>query len=280
MLGPWEQLGIVLFASVVLMALLWVIQRRTGDAGIVDVGWSYALAVSAVFVALTGAGDVAHRVAIGLLVVLWGFRLGTHLLTDRILKGAEDGRYQMLRERAGDRVQPVLFAFYQAQALLVPVLSVPFVIAATAQRDGLGAPAISGIGLWVMALVGESIADRQLARFKRRDDVKGKTCREGLWRYSRHPNYFFEWLMWVSYALIALEAPLGWIGLLAPALMLLLVLKVTGIPPTEARALRSRGEDYRDYQRTTSPFVPWPVNTPPFAGRGSIAKAGEALENG
>jgi len=277
MIPIWQQLLIILSASVGLMALLWFVQRRTGDAGIVDVGWSYALAASGVFAAIVGSGDLSHRVLIGLLVGVWGLRLGTHILTDRVLSGTEDGRYQMLRERVGDKIQPVLFVFYQFQALLVPILSLPFVFAASAGADnqtrlvgGLGTLAVIGAGIWVVSILGESLADRQLKRFKRKPDSKGKTCREGLWRYSRHPNYFFEWLMWVGYALIALEAESGWWGLIAPALMLLLILKVTGIPPTEARSVKSRGDDYRRYQRTTSAFFPWfPREDPQQAAKGA-----------
>ena len=86
----------------------------------------------------------------------------------------------------------------------------------------------------------------------------GKTIRSGLWRYSRHPNYFFQWLAWIAFALIALAAPWGWIALFAPALILYLILFVTGVPPSEERALASRGDDYRRYQRETSVFVPLP----------------------
>jgi steroid 5-alpha reductase family enzyme len=102
-----------------------------------------------------------------------------------------------------------------------------------------------------------------LAQYRGDPVNRGKTCRLGLWKYSRHPNYFFEWLYWWVYVLIAWTAPLGWISLLAPGLMLFFLLKVTGIPATEAQAVRSRGDDYRDYQRTTSMFIPWfPQKTP------------------
>ena len=116
------------------------------------------------------------------------------------------------------------------------------------------------------AIVGETVADRQLANWRKDPNNKGRTCRSGLWRYSRHPNYFCEWLMWCAYAALAWPGPLGPVALGAPALLLFLVLKVTGIPPTEARALASRGADYRRYQRTTSAFVPWPPRPDPGAG--------------
>ena len=108
-----------------------------------------------------------------------------------------------------------------------------------------------------MALAGESAADRQLEAFRRDPANRGKTCRVGLWRVSRHPNYFFEWLVWVAYFVFALASPWGWVTIYCPALMLFFLFRVTGIPATEAQALKSRGEDYRQYQRTTSAFFPW-----------------------
>jgi steroid 5-alpha reductase family enzyme len=116
---------------------------------------------------------------------------------------------------------------------------------------------ITAVGLWLVAIIGETVADRQLAAFRANPDNRGRTCRSGLWAYSRHPNYFFEWLNWCAYALMALPAPYGWAGLASPVIMLFLILKVTGVPPSEEQALASRGDDYRDYQRTTSVFIPW-----------------------
>ncbi|MFG0328062.1 MAG: DUF1295 domain-containing protein [Phycisphaerales bacterium JB037] len=257
MLGIWAQLGIIAGGAVAVMVALYLVQRKHGDAGIVDVGWSYALGASAIFAGVTGTGDLGPRILIGVLGGLWGLRLGTHILTDRILKGIEDGRYQMFREKTGDRFQRFLLWFYLGQAGSVPILAVPFVLASTAPGP-IGFFGVAAIVVFVIGLTGEFIADEQLKSFKRKPESKGKTCREGLWRYSRHPNYFFEWLLWVAYALAALAAPWGWVALFAPVLMLVLILKVTGIPPTEARAVRSRGDDYREYQRTTSPFFPLP----------------------
>jgi len=116
---------------------------------------------------------------------------------------------------------------------------------------------IAGVLIWCISVGNTVLADRQLARFRARPGNRGKTCREGWWRYSRHPNYFFEWLHWWSYVSLAAGARYGWVALLAPAAMLYLLFRVTGIPPTEAQALASRGDDYRVYQRTTSAFFPW-----------------------
>ncbi len=249
-------IGLIGAASAVLMLLLWLLHLRIGDAGLVDVGWSYSLGGAGVWCALAGDGDVGRRILLACLVGFWGLRLGTHLLVDRVLSSEEDGRYAMLREKLGGRFSMAMLPFFQAQALLVAILAVPFVLAAYADRP-FGVLDIAALVVWLIGIVGEAVADMQLRAFKRDPSSKGKTCRRGLWRYSRHPNYFFEWLMWCAYALLALAAPWGWLGLTAPALMLFLVLKVTGIPPTEARAVQSRGEDYRRYQRTTSAFFPW-----------------------
>lgn len=252
-----EQLAWIGGAAGTVMVLLWLLQQRINDAGVVDVGWAACLGATAVFCAWTGEGEVVRRVLVGVIGGVWGGRLALHLLLDRVLSGPEDGRYQMMRERFPGRIQLVLLIFFLAQGVLVVVLSAPFVIAS--QNTHAGPSVFDGLGLfiWIVGLGGESIADRQLKLFKRRSANKGGVCNEGLWRYSRHPNYFFEWLMWVGYALVAVGGPAWWLAWTAPALMLLFVLKLTGIPPTEARALRSRGEAYRAYQRTTSAFVPW-----------------------
>ncbi len=117
---------------------------------------------------------------------------------------------------------------------------------------------IAGVLVWLLAVGGERTADAQLERFRADPANRGRTCRVGLWRLSRHPNYFFEWLHWWSYVLIGFAAPLGWLTLLGPAVMLLFLLRITGIPMTELRAIESRGDAYREYQRTTSAFFPWP----------------------
>jgi steroid 5-alpha reductase family enzyme len=239
------------------MLALWAIQWKTRDAGVVDVGWAACLGLSAAFCAVTGPGDAERRLILGAMGAVWGLRLASHLLFDRVLKGPEDGRYQMMREKLGSRVQPVMLAFFEAQALLVVVLSAPFVLGSLDTRPGPGWLDWTGLAIWIIGIAGESVADGQLKAFKKRATSKGQVCDVGLWRYSRHPNYFFEWLIWIGYATIATAAPMGWLAWSAPALILFFVLKVTGIPPTEARALKSRPEAYRRYQQTTSAFFPW-----------------------
>jgi steroid 5-alpha reductase family enzyme len=111
--------------------------------------------------------------------------------------------------------------------------------------------------VWAISILGEAIADAQLKRFKSKPENKGKVCDAGLWNYSRHPNYFFESMIWVGYFLVSLNADYGWVGVLSPITIILLLFRVTGIPMTEEQALRSKGDAYKEYQRTTSVFVPW-----------------------
>ncbi len=260
-----EQLVCIGAGSALVMFALWLVQVRTKDAGVVDVGWAACLGAAAAFCAITGEGDTLRRSIIGAMGAVWGVRLASHLLFDRVLRGPEDGRYQMMREKFAARVNAVFLLFFLAQALLVVVLSGPFVLASRDVRASPGFLDVLGPLIWLVGLTGETIADRQLARFKRDAGNRGKVCDEGLWRYSRHPNYFFEWLMWIGYATVATGASTGWLAWSAPLLILLFVLKLTGIPPTEARALRSRPEAYRRYQQTTSAFVPWFPRSAPQA---------------
>ncbi|MGE5234824.1 MAG: DUF1295 domain-containing protein [Acidobacteriota bacterium] len=241
----------------VMMAVLWLVQKATDDAGIVDVGWSAGLGVIAVLAAFLLDADPSRRLLVALLAGVWSLRLAGYLLVNRVLGRPEDGRYRTLRARWGAAAQRNFFVFFQAQAALDVVFALPFLFAMANPRPLLGVVDLLGIGVWTVAVVGEAMADAQLARFRSDPTNRGRTCRRGLWRVSRHPNYFFEWLHWWAYVALAFPGPGWWVALLGPALMLLFLFKVTGIPATEAQALASRGEEYRDYQRTTSVFVPW-----------------------
>ncbi len=248
----WGGLG----ASLVMMAL-WLVQRRSGDAGIADVGWVLGVGALALVYAWEGQGYGPRRLLVAALGGAWALRLALYLLRDRVLRGEEDGRYQMLRQNWGARAQFNFFWFFQAQAFFIVAFSLPFFVVAQRTDVGLDGWDWAGAALWLLALVGEVLADRQLERFRTDPDNSGRTCRAGLWAYSRHPNYFFEWLHWWAYVLFAAPAPHGWVTLSAPLFLLYLLFYVTGIPYTEKRALASRGDDYRRYQRTTSAFIPW-----------------------
>jgi steroid 5-alpha reductase family enzyme len=188
---------------------------------------------------------------------LWSLRWTSYLSFTRVLGHPEEGRYVQLRKEWKTRLNLRFLFFFEFQALLDLVLSVPFLLGRLDPRIPLGLYETCGAAIWIVGMAGEVLADAQLSGFKKNPATRGKICSVGLWKYSRHPNYFFEWTIWVGYALFALGSPCGWLGLLAPVLILYFLLGLTGIPATEAQALRSRGQAYREYQRTTSAFVPW-----------------------
>lgn len=245
-------------AAFVMMTLLWAWHLRQKSAAVVDAGWTALVAGLAVFYAIQWTGGMpARRLAVAAMFGSWGARLTVMLLHDRVFNRPEDGRYADLRQRKGAAANRWFFWFFQAQALAAIVFSLPALLAVLNPANEFSPLELTAAGLWIVGFTGESTADRQLLYFKADGANRGKTCRSGLWRYSRHPNYFFEWLMWMAYALFASAAPWGWVAFACPAIMLFLLFKVTGIPATEAQAIRSRGDDYREYQRTTSVFIPW-----------------------
>lgn len=250
-------------AMAVVMLIAYIIGTVKQDAGIVDAAWSFGVGALAIFFAVFAGGDPTRRILIALLAGIWSFRLAGYLLADRVIHGEEDGRYQMLRAHWGRRANLNFLWFFQGQAVGSVLFALPL-LPGLFSGNAIGAwYDYVGVAVWLIAVTGETIADRQLARFRGRSGNAGKTCRLGLWRYSRHPNYFFEWIHWFAYVFLAIGSPYVWVALIGPVLMLLFLFRITGIPYTEKRALASRGEDYRQYQRTTSVFIPWPPRAEP-----------------
>ena len=256
-LEPVVQIVLGLLMASAIMALLWMVQRKTVNAGIVDVGWAAGIGILGLFFAVTSDGYATRRVLVGAMIGIWSFRLAVHLLTDRVIGHPEEGRYQTMRAKWGSKANRNLLIFFQVQAVLALLFALPILTVAYNTTPSLTFWDYVGVVIWVVAVGCTALADRQLARFKGRPESRGKTCRDGLWRYSRHPNYFFEWLHWWTYPALAIGSTYWWVPVAAPLIMLFFLLKVTGIPPTEAQAVASRGDDYREYQRTTSAFVPW-----------------------
>ncbi len=253
-MNAWSVLLLVWLLAATMMIFGWRWQRAHANAGIVDVLWSAGLGGAAVLFALLGEGAAAPRLALAVLGGAWGARLASHLWS-RVRREGEDGRYRALRGRwHGD--QRKLFAMFQLQALLIALFALPFLAVAGNPRV-VPAALMAAVAIWLMAVAGETLADRQLARFRADPANLGRTCRSGLWRCSRHPNYFFEWLHWFAYAVLAIGAPLWWLAWSGPLVMYVFLRYLSGIPFTEAHALENRGDDYRAYQRSTPMLFPW-----------------------
>jgi steroid 5-alpha reductase family enzyme len=237
-------------------AIVWAFQLRSRSSNMVDVNWTFGLGAIAIFFAAMGNAPPAIRVLYATLATLWSLRLGVHVFR-RNHHAPEDPRYAKFRERWGAKANRNLFWFYQFQTIFSALLALPFLVIAF--RDDLPPPwaVICGVVVWLVAVGGEALSDRQLAAFRRDPANKGQVNRNGLWRYSRHPNYFFECLQWFTYCFLAVGSGYWWVGLIAPATMALLLLKLSGIPITEEHLARTR-PGYAEYIRTTSAFIPWP----------------------
>ncbi|RZL57803.1 MAG: DUF1295 domain-containing protein, partial [Pedobacter sp.] len=135
--------------------------------------------------------------------------------------------------------------------------AIPFFIITANPSKQIAVWEFVGIGIWIIAFFGEMIADKQLAAFKKDPNNMGKVCDTGLWNYSRHPNYFFEWLTWIAYFIFALASPWGLLAIISPAIIFYLLMNVTGVPNNEEQNLRSKPIAYKKYQQTTSAFFPW-----------------------
>ena len=250
----------------VLMGLAWVVQQRTGNSGWVDAIWSYATGLVSAAAALwpLDDGSPARRGLVAALVLLWSVRLGTHIAR-RSAAGIDDPRYANYARQWGADAPRRMFLFLQSQALVSVPLPFAVFLAAHTPEPGLGLLDYAGTAIILIAIAGEALADRQLRRFKLRPSNAGRVCDVGLWRWSRHPNYFFEWLGWLAYPVIAFSSGYawGWASLAAPAIMYWILVHVTGIPPLEEQMLQSRGDRYRQYQARTSAFFPWPPRQAP-----------------
>lgn len=239
-----------------IMTGVWLIQLKTRNAGIVDAVWAFSFPILTFIYCMYFDGFEARKIMIIALTLVWGARLGIYLL-QRNAGEKEDVRYAQLRTEWGANANLYMFFFFQFQAVLASLLSIIFLFIVANTSPIISFPEIAGIAVWFIGILGESIADRQLKQFKKDPANKGQICEIGLWNYSRHPNYFFEWLVWCAYFVIALSAPYGWATIFAPLLMLFLLLKVSGIPMTEELMLKSRGQKFKVYQQSTSAFIPW-----------------------
>lgn len=256
-----SNLELILYAflmSSLVMSVLWYIQLKTHNAGTVDVAWSFLTPIVGSWLVLfDSTPDSIRQYIITTLALIWGFRLGTYLYK-RVMNEIEDGRYRYFREYAGNNAPLIMFLFFQVQASWTVLFALPFWAASKNISPGIGVLDILGIAIWIIAIGGEIISDKQLKHFKEDEFNKGKVCQSGLWKYSRHPNYFFEWLHWFAYVLIGYYSSYWWLTITGMIVMYVFITHITGIPFTEKQSIRSKGELYKDYQKTTSKFFPMP----------------------
>jgi steroid 5-alpha reductase family enzyme len=257
MFDAFTMLGASFTLIMLLMIGLWSIYLFQRNAGIVDIGWGIGFLIAAWAYFFLGNGDLLKMIFITTMATLWAVRLTAHIFW-RYKAHQEDPRYTRMRQKWGGDSNGLLFLMmFIFQGTLIVLISLPFFIVDFASDSEWTQWEFIGILVWVIGLIGEGFADAQLASFQKDPAHQGLVCKKGLWRFSRHPNYFFEFLIWVGFFLFALPAPGGIAALISPILILLLLLKVSGIPPTEEQSLETKGDLYRDYQRTTSSFIPW-----------------------
>ena len=249
---------------IVTMATGWVYQRRVKNSGFVDVFWTFGVGISGIIVALVpfvGAMPSTRQVVVGALVAVWMLRLGLHMLV-RVAPGPEDLRYVQFRKEWGADFQRRLFWFMQNQAYGSILFPLAIYVAAHNPAPWPRVADFVAIAILLIAIGGEALADRQLKNFKADQANRGGICDRGLWSLSRHPNYFFEWLGWFAYPVMAIDFTgayvLGFLALGAPALMYYVLIRYSGLPPLDAHMARTRGDAWRAYVARTNALLPLP----------------------
>jgi steroid 5-alpha reductase family enzyme len=244
-------------AVAALMFALWLASIAVRDVSIVDPAWGPAFVVVALVAAAAGGGCLGRRWLLCGMTAVWGLRLGAYLLVRKLGDPSEDRRYAALRERQGSRFVPwSLVWVFGLQGLLVLIVSLPLQVAA-GRGGSLGAVVIPGVALWLVGCACESIGDEQLRRFKTRADSRGQVMDRGLWRYTRHPNYFGDCCVWWGLWLVALTAGGTWWTFVGPVVMSVLLIRVSGAGLLE-KDIGDRRPGYADYVARTSGFFPLP----------------------
>ena len=264
---------VVLAGMAVVMLFAFVAQIIARDTGWVDVFWTFGTGAAAAAAALWplqggASGPTERQWLAAALAAIWAVRLGGYILL-RVVRGTEeDARYRDLRREWGPSFNLRLFGFLLIQAPVGAILALAVALAARTQTGPLGLRDAAAVTLWLIALAGEAIADAQMGRFRANPENRGKICEQGLWGWSRHPNYFFEWLIWLAYPVMALsfDSLASFASLAAPAVMYLILRFATGVPPLERSMAASRGELFHDYQARVSAFIPMPPRRRPHPG--------------
>lgn len=251
---PMSANTLELFKSLPILMLLfgigWLYSFQKKTFAWLDFIWSISFLLT-IFIGLSTQLNAA-TITLGSMYLLWSLRLSTHLFK-RIIKHGEDKRYIDLKRKWKVWYGLYFLLLFQAEAVLTSVLSWPLFLS---YQSSLETIHFIAIGVFAIAIIGEMTADYQLKKFLEKNS-RNEVCNVGLWKYSRHPNYFFEWLVWVSFAIFSLSSQQIWPGLIPAIIMFLFLTKITGIPPAEESSLKSKGEKYMEYQRKTNAFFPW-----------------------
>jgi steroid 5-alpha reductase family enzyme len=244
---------IVYIYLILQMCLIWVGYRLSKNPSIVDMSWSCGL-MTAGLIYLNSHPITERSAIISILLVTWSLRLAGYLWYSRVRHGHVDKRYTKLSD--GWKINKSLgfFCNFQLQAVLIFIISIVFLFIGKTPSANLSILDIFAVCTVITGIIGESVADFQLQIFKSRHP--GMVCNVGLWHYSRHPNYFFDWVTWCGFTLFSLRFDFGCIGLISPLVLYLLFTQVTG-PMTERGSIASRGQTFIDYQKKTSMFFPW-----------------------
>lgn len=245
-----------LAAAFAVMFGAWLVSLRLRDASVADIAWGLCfVAIAWTVLAIGPAGD-GRSVLIAVLVSVWGLRLAAYITSRH---DSEDRRYRAMRSKHGERFAlRSLLTVFALQAVIAWVVSLPIQVSAVdATPDSIGLLGIAGALICGVGIALETIADLQLSRFLRREDSTQRVMDGGLWRFSRHPNYFGDAVFWWGVWLIALETGSAWWTAIGPAVMTLLLLRVSGVALTE-KTISERRPGYRDYEERTSAFIPLP----------------------
>jgi steroid 5-alpha reductase family enzyme len=255
--GPSSALAYSAAAVALLMLGLWLSSIRIRDVSIVDPAWGPAFVIVALVSALAAEGCAGRRWLVFGMTALWGLRLGAYLMARKLHEPAEDKRYAAMRERRGKAFIPwSLAAIFGLQGLLVLVVSLPITVV-SGRPDRLTAAILPGLVLWGVGIAFESIGDEQLRRFKADPANRGRVMGRGLWRYTRHPNYFGDFCVWWGIWLVCAPASGTWWTFIGPAVMTVLLTRVSGKAMLE-RDIAQRRPEYADYIERTSGFFPRP----------------------
>jgi len=239
------------------MAVAFFLSLKLDFFSLVDAAWSYSFALTAAILFFLNP-LLDSRLAFFAMIIIWSLRLGWHL-TRRLWSHypTEDSRYVALKNKWKEHLVAHFSLFFLLQGATIFILSLPIVLVSTSSYSPFGLWSFACASLWLVGICGEALADKQLLRFRSDENNQGKVCDVGLWHFSRHPNYFCEWIIWCSFGLFAFSNTQSLLCFISPLIMFMLLNFVSGVPIAEVQSLKSKGILYAEYQKRTSRFFPW-----------------------